>query len=260
MPWVGGKNRLCRTILQMIPSGHRVYVEPFAGGAQLLFRKPPSPVEVLNDLDNDLVTFYRVVQHHCDEFVRCLQLHLTSRAWFHLWQRTDPSTLTDIYRAVRLYYLQKTAWGGLVRKRSYHYHVVKQPNFNPTRVRETITKAHERLAHVQIESMPFEEVLRKYDRTDAFFFCDPPYYCGKKLYNHDFIREDFDKLAAVLSAIEGKFILTLNDVPDVHALFGAFNIFSTTIVYSAERNARRHRELVITNFEPTGPVRDIEKL
>ena len=70
LSYIGGKNRLAKTIIAMLPE-HITYVEPFAGGAQVLFHKPPSNVEVLNDLDFDIVNFFRVCQWHYEELVRC---------------------------------------------------------------------------------------------------------------------------------------------------------------------------------------------
>src|SRR6266478_2787679 len=78
LPYVGGKNRLATKIISLLPE-HTTYVEPFAGGAQVLFHKPPSHVEVLNDLDFDIVNFFRVCQWHYEELVRHLRFGLVSR-------------------------------------------------------------------------------------------------------------------------------------------------------------------------------------
>ena len=77
LSWMGGKSRLADTIIPLIPA-HRCYVEVFAGAAWLLFKKPESKVEVINDINLDLVTLYRVVQNHLDEFVRYLRWILVS--------------------------------------------------------------------------------------------------------------------------------------------------------------------------------------
>src|SRR4051794_11017016 len=120
IPYIGGRSPLCRTNLSLMPP-HPAYVEGFAGGAQLLFRKTPPEVEVINDISDDVVIFFRVVQHHWEEFVRCLRFHVTSRTWFRIVEGINPRSLTDIQRAARFYYLQKSAFGGLIRHRTYHY-------------------------------------------------------------------------------------------------------------------------------------------
>lgn len=68
LAWVGGKSKLTSQIIPLIPE-HRCYVEVFAGAAWMLFRKPPSKVEVINDINDELVTFYRVIKHHRTAFV-----------------------------------------------------------------------------------------------------------------------------------------------------------------------------------------------
>jgi len=250
IPYIGGKTRLAKAIIALLPP-HRTYVEVFGGGAQVLLRKKPSEVEILNDIDDDLVTLYRVVQYHWEEFIRCLRFQLSSRTWFSLLQRTDPKTLTDIQRATRFYYLQKGSFGGLVRKRAYHYFIAKQPNFNPNRVAEVIEAVHARLAHVQIECLPFEQLLPKFDSDQTCYFLDPP-YLNRTLYNHNFTLSDFETLAAILIKIKGKFILTVSDDREMHMLFEPFSLFSTSLVYTAKKDARkRFQELLVANFTPT---------
>ena len=78
LPYVGGKNRLASQIISLLPE-HITYVEPFAGGAQVLFHKNPSNVEVLNDLNYDIVNFFRVCQWHYEELIRYLRFCLSSR-------------------------------------------------------------------------------------------------------------------------------------------------------------------------------------
>src|SRR5256885_6620146 len=78
LPYIGGKNRLATKIISMLPE-HTTYVEAFAGGAQVFFHKSPSNVEVLNDLDFDIVNFFRVCQWHYEELIRYLRFCLLSR-------------------------------------------------------------------------------------------------------------------------------------------------------------------------------------
>ncbi len=123
LAYIGGKNRLAKKIIELFPE-HTTYVEPFAGGAQVLFHKEPSTVEVLNDLDSDIVNFFRVCQLHQEELIRCLKFTLVGRNWFALVKAENPATLTDIQRAARFFYLQKNSFAGLVRRQDYRYSVV----------------------------------------------------------------------------------------------------------------------------------------
>src|SRR5579863_8056630 len=115
--YIGGKRNLARQIIALFPK-HTTYVEPFAGGAQVFFHKEPSKVEVLNDLDHEIVNFFRVCQQHYEELVRYLRFTVTSREWFDLLQQSKLDALTDIQRAARYLYLAKNCYAGLVRRKN----------------------------------------------------------------------------------------------------------------------------------------------
>jgi len=248
LSYIGGKNRLAKKIIAMLPE-HITYVEPFAGGAQVLFHKLPSNVEVLNDLDFDVVNFFRVCQWHYDELIRYLRYSLASRTLHELHVKTDPSTLTDIQRAGRFFYLQKNSFGGLILKQKFHYGVTQPSNYNLERIPEIIEQTHKRLARVQIESLPYERVIEKYDRPTTLFYMDPPYW-RRVLYRHNFTDEDFRGLEQRLHRINGKFLISLDDHPAVRQIFQSWNLVPVDIAYTAQRIVgKRFGELLITNFD-----------
>ena len=253
LPYIGGKNRLAKKIISMLPE-HTTYVEAFAGGAQVLFHKSPSNVEVLNDLDFDIVNFFRVCQWHYEELVRYLRFCLASRELHELHVKTNPATLTDIQRAGRFFYLQKNSFGGLILKQKFHYGITQPSNYNPERIPQIIEQAHQRLRRVQIESLPYEQILEKFDRPTTVFYLDPPYW-GPKLYRHNFSESDFHLLAERLARLKGRFILSLNDRPEVRETFADFDIRREEIAYTAQANpAKRYGELLITNFTTVGSL------
>ena len=133
---------------------------------------------------------------------------------------------------------------------NYHWHVVQPPGFNPERLPELIESAHKRLERVQIECLPYQEVLSHFDSKDTLFYCDPPYF-GKKLYRHNFTTEDFQKFEERLGKLRGNFIVSLNDVPEVRALFSRFHIRDIELAYTAQKTAgKKYPEVLITNFKP----------
>jgi DNA adenine methylase len=247
LSYIGGKNRLAKRLIEIFPE-HTTYVEAFAGGAQVFFHKEPSAVEVLNDLDGEIVNFYRVCQRHYEELLRYLRFWVVSRKWFDLLKRSDPETLTDIERAARYLYLLRNCFASLVRNPVYHRNVVQPPSFNLENLPELIENAHKRLLRVQIECEPYEEVMRHFDRPTTLFYLDPPYW-GRNFYRHNFGEADFEKLAGQLKQIRGKFVLSLNDVPEVRKLFRDFHIEGVELHYTSQKAAgRRYKEVVITNF------------
>ncbi len=246
LSYIGGKRALAKRIIEIFPE-HTTYVEAFSGGAQVLFHKEPSKVEVINDLDGEVVNFFRVCQHHHEELLRQFQFCLVSRKLFDIQMATNPATLTDIQRAARFFYLQKNAYAGLVRRKSYNFSVVQRPGFNLERLPQLLENAHKRLERVQIECLPYEEILKRYDRPTTLFYLDPPYY-GIKLYRYNLTEDDFALMAERLGKLRGKFVLSLNDVPEVRKLFRPFHIRSVVLPYTAQKSAgRRFREVLITN-------------
>ena len=251
LAYIGGKNRLAKQVISILPE-HVAYVEPFAGGAQVFFHKAPSNVEVLNDLDFDVVNFFRVCQWHYEELVRYLRFCLASRKLHELHVKTDPSTLTDIQRAGRFFYLQKNSFGGLILKQKFHYGVIQNPNYNLERIPQIIEQAHRRLARVQVESLPYEQVLERYDRPTTVFYLDPPYW-RRKLYKFNFTDQDFADLDRRLRGVKGKFILSLDDHPEVRKIFSQWHISRVELAYTAQtKTGNRYGEVIITNFQPPG--------
>jgi DNA adenine methylase len=247
LSYIGGKSRLASRVIQRIPE-HLAYVEPFAGGAQVFFHKAPSKIEVLNDLDGEVVNFYRVCQAHHEELIRFMRFMLLSREWFERLQKTPPSSLTDIQRAARYLYLQKVAFGGRVRSQSYGYFVTASNRFSPKKIPEIVSRSHQRMAGTQIECSRYEEVLERYDRPTTFFYIDPPYY-GVKLYKHNLEKDEFQPLCDRLKGLKGKFLLSLNDTPEVREIFSCFEIEEVAIHYSVQATGEReHTELLIANY------------
>ncbi len=247
LSYIGGKRALAKQIIAIFPP-HTTYVEAFCGGGQVFFRKEPSEVEVINDLDKDVVNFFRVAQAHAEELIRTMRFTIASRTWFDLMMKTDPETLTDVQRAARYLYLTKNTYASLIRHRNYGTNVTQPPPFNPERLPEVLEETRKRLARVQIENLPYEKVLRRYDRPTTLFYLDPPYY-ARKLYRYNLDHDDFVKMAALLRTVKGKFVLSLNDVPQVRAIFNRFAIQSVDLHYTAQKIAgKRFKEVLITNF------------
>lgn len=250
IPYFGGKSRLAKTIINKIPE-HTCYIEVFAGGASVFFAKDPSQAEVLNDLDRDLVTLYRVIKHHPEELYKQYKYSLVSRSEFDREQQVNPETLTDIQRAARYLFLQKCAFGGHITGQTFGMTTTGKPRFNLLTLESTIEKAWQRLINVQIECKDFRDLIPRYDRPHSFFFLDPPYWQIPG-YKHDFEESDFVELASILGSIKGKFLMTINDTKEVRAIFKDFPIQETTLKYSMstkpEARAQSRTELLISNY------------
>lgn len=247
LAYIGGKHAVAKQIVALLPK-HRCYSEIFAGGAQVFFAKEPSPVEILNDLDGELIGFYRVVQRHYEELIRYMRFTIVSRKYYELLKATNSESLTDVQRASRFLFLQKTSYAGRVTKQNFRTGIVNPPGLNPERLPELIEETHHRLARVLIECLPYEKVLAKYDSPMTCFYADPPYY-GVKHYKFNLDPDDFRTMAERLGGLKGSFVLSLNDVPEVRTIFGAFRIRGIEMPYTAQRIAgKRFKEVLITNL------------
>lgn len=249
--WIGGKRRLADLLLPRFPA-HTCYVEVFAGGAALYFLKPPSKVEVINDINGELINLYRVVQNHLEEFVRQFKWALSSRQIFRWMQITRPETLTDIQRAARFYYLQNQSFGGKVAGQSWGSATTSgAPAINLLRIEENLSAAHLRLSATYIERLDWRECLRRYDRPHTLFYLDPPYWQTEG-YGVPFDWQEYEDMAATLKTLQGKAILSLGDHPDIRACFADYSMESTTLKYSCAHTARKDSgELIFYNWDIT---------
>jgi DNA adenine methylase len=247
LAYIGGKSKLSKTIIEMMPK-HKAYCEVFAGAAWVFFRKEPSRYEVINDLDGELVCFYRVLQNHLEEFLKQFKWLLSSREWFEDWKRQQGAGgLTDIQRAARYYYLQRLCFGGRVKGRTYGASPLSRPRINLLRIEEELSEVHLRLAGVTIEHLSWHAFLSTYDKPGTLFFLEPPYYKAP-YYAHNFELSDYIELANSLAGLRSRFILTINDHEEMREVFRNFYQRPVSLIYTAARGKNSNgRELIITD-------------
>jgi DNA adenine methylase len=248
--YVGGKRQLAKRLTPMIEATpHGLYAEPFVGMGGVFFRRAARPkVEAVNDLNRDVATFFRILQRHYEPFLDMLKWRLASRADFERLMATDPDTLTDLERAARFLQIQRLGFGGKVSGRTFGTAPGQPARFDLTKLVPLLEAAHERLCGVWIECLPYAEFITRYDRPEALFFVDPPYWGTEHYYGRDlFGREDFEHLAGVLKGLQGRFILTVNDVPELRELFSWARIEDAELSYSVGlANGTPARELIIS--------------
>ena len=254
--YIGGKKQLAKRIIERIEATpHDTYAEPFVGMGGVFFRRRLAPKgEVINDRSGDVATFFRVLQRHYVPFMEMLRWQITSRREFERLKASDPATLTDLERAVRFLFLQRTAFGGKVAGRNFGVDTLGA-RFNVTKLGPMLEDLHERLSGVTIECLRWQDFIARYDKPRTLFFLDPPYYGGEADYGAGmFRREEYEELAAILGRLQGRFIMTLNDVPAVRRTFAAFRLAPVSLTYSLAGNdkAKMARELIIT-----GPKRQL---
>ncbi|RJF94792.1 DNA adenine methylase [Oleomonas cavernae] len=249
VPYLGGKRNLASRIVPMIEAiPHRCYAEPFVGAGGIFFRRTkPAVVEAINDAGGEIVNLFRIVQRHPKALLDQLRLDLHARATFDRLLASNPATLTDIERAARFHMLQGARFRSDPTDGSFISNPATARGKSPVAVRRHLLASHRRLARVTIERLDFEVFIKRYDRPDTLIYVDPPYWgCEADYGDGLFSRADFGRLEAVLKGLRGRFVLSLNDRPEIRRLFAWASIQAVETTYGSIRPIKA-AELIITS-------------
>lgn len=254
LKWVGGKSRLVKTIIPLIPK-HKGYVEVFGGAGYLLFEKERANWEILNDFDSNLMNFWSVVKYSKEQFLKSFEYTLISRQTFDEYKKIWKSTYDDIednvIKAHIFYYLCNAGFGADMKNPCFGTKKDKFP-LQIDKIERDINNAYERIKTVVIENLSFEKCIPKYDKEDTFFYLDPPYRNTKEYATGKFTDEQYSLLADLCKNIKGKFLMTINDDEYIRELFKDFNIITQDVYYSVcktENGRKSFKELIITNYD-----------
>ena len=248
---IGTKSKIADALIQMFPV-HETYVEPFFGGGAIFWRKDPSRVEVLNDLDSALIEDYNLLQH-APLFSPKYPILTSMDAMTRLVHKPHKTHQEKIVAAL---YRRCNGFSGRPVTGKIYKDVSHEDKL------EHIADYKGRLNDATLTELSYERVIRKYDGSDTFFFLDPPYENSKNIgYVAGSEKFDFEELARVLSHVRGKFLLTINDSPYIREVFNDFKIFPYVIhkkhpEMGLGKNDRP--ELIITNYKV--PTKLLENL
>lgn len=248
---VGGKKALRDEVVSRFPIGFERYIEVFGGAAWVLFHKTPTPFEVYNDFDGELVNLFRVVREKPHELIKSLRLVLNARADFEFVRETlrGGSVSDEVRRAAMFFQLVKQSYASDCDSFACQ----------PTDVSHSfpiILQAHRRLRSVVIENKDFEKLIVQYDRAVSFFYCDPPYYAAEDYYSGGFTRADHQRLHDCLMAIEGRFLLSYNDCEYIRELYSEPNLRIAEVsrldnIKQRFDSGAQYAELLIANYDIT---------
>jgi DNA adenine methylase len=218
--WYGGKFSHLDWLMPLLPETHH-YCEPFAGSAAVLLNRQPSPIETYNDIDGEVVNFFRVLRTHRRALVEAIGLTPFSREEFYLSLHTNGTKLSDLERARRFFVRARQARTGLAQTASLgrwaNCKQTSRAGMSGVVSRwlgsvEALPEIAERLLRVQIENRPAIDVIDLYDDRRTFFYCDPPYLHStrgdSKAYGYEMGDIDHYELAEVLRRVKGKVALS----------------------------------------------------
>ena len=252
-PYKGGKRLLAKALCARIADvDHSVFAVPFVGRGGVFFRRKLAPnTEVINDYNGEIVNLFRVLQGQYDAFMDALRFRLSSREEFNRLRELDPAALSDVERAARFLYLQRVSFGGKPDHSTLGAFSYKggTSRFDMSKLAPVLLAAHTRLSGVFLENLGYEDFIVRYDSAATLFYLDPPYWNCEDHYGPDmFSKADFDRLAALLSALKGRFIMSLNDTPEVREIFSAFKVDAVETHYSIQAaKSTKVGEVIISN-------------
>lgn len=234
--YIGSKKSIADEIIGKIPP-HTTYVEPFFGGGSIYFRKKPSKVEIINDLDKELMEAY-VLLFKVDTDLKKYDFQNTIpkiQEFVNKKHKTKENQfLSYLYKKMNSFSCKGT---GKIEK-----------NQNGKNKIKSLMKYQERMKNTTLHSSDYKKLIKKYDSSDTFFYLDPPYENSDKLYKNDNI--DFKDLVKILKKIKGKFILSINESDNIKYLFRDFQINKISVNSNSNSSIglKQRKELLISNF------------
>ena len=256
IPYMGGKFQLSKQFVPMIPT-HDRYIEVFAGGLSMFFRKAKVEINVLNDKEKNLVNLYMCVAEKFDEFNEYCKWYVNSREMFTIFKKQitdkEPFNIPDPKRAARYYYCVRCA---------FNHNLINpfgkiSSNWNRELLND-LEETRSKLDNILFENMDFRDLYKKYpSKKNDFWYLDPPYVVATErgdYYLEQFSEKDHEDLVEICKDIDSKgakFMVSYDDRKTVEESFKDFNIIKIPVIYSGQQHKRDYKnELVIINYDP----------
>lgn len=281
---VGNKSSILHILYAVFPRNYGRFIDVFGGSGSVLLGQPEAhPFEVYNDFDRNLVNLFRCMKDRTLATVRELGFcNLNSREDFNAIKKffdRDAAGFNDRYLSEELkltelllpppeaeelkelrtrittdYDVRRAAMFLKLLRYSYSSgckSFASQP-FDIRRLFGLIKCVESRMANVVVENQDFKTLIRHYDRTDTFFYADPPYFSSEKMYAVDFHWDDHVRLRDALAGIKGKFLLSYNDCPEIRQLYEGYSILDFSRTHSMAQRyeaGKEFKELLIGNYD-----------
>lgn len=261
--WYGGKFSHLSWLLPLLPKCHH-YCEPFAGSGAALINREPSSVETYNDIDGDVVNFFRVLRDRKEELIQSISLTPFSREEYHRAIYGAMHGISDVERARRFYIKARQTRTGLAQMASLgrwaNCKNTSRAGMSGVVSRwlggiDALDEIAQRLIRVQIENRPAIDVIRLYDSQRTLFYCDPPYLHAtrgdSKAYGFEMDDRQHREFAEVVNKCRGKVAISGYDHPLMDELFKPGRWFKTNGKDKTIHSTKGKRtEVLWTNYNP----------
>lgn len=255
VPYFGSKQRIAPWIASLLPA-HAHYVEPYAGSLSVLLAKTPSRMETVNDLDGDLMTFWRVLRDQPEDLVRACELTPHSRT--ELAAAWEPAA-DDIERARRVWIRLSQGRGGMMRRTGWRHYTassgssIGMPGYLNA-YRNRLLPAAERITAVSLECLPALTVIGKYGAApDVVLYVDPPYLGSTRAdansrYSVEMRTEsEHRELAAALADCKAAVVLSGYDSPLYAELYDGWHRYTQTAMTGNAKGDKARTEVLWSN-------------
>ncbi|PYD69454.1 DNA adenine methylase [Komagataeibacter swingsii] len=261
--WYGGKFSHLEWLLPLLPECHH-YCEPFAGSGAVLINRAPASVETYNDIDGDVVNFFRVLRDRHEELVRAIALTPFSREEYHQAIHGDTSGISDVERARRFYIKARQTRTGLAQTASLgrwaNCKDTSRAGMSGVVSRwlggvDALDEIAQRLIRVQIENRPAVDIIRLYDSSRTLFYCDPPYLHATrgdaKAYGFEMDETQHRAFAETVNNCKGMVAVSGYDHPLMDELFQTGRWYKTMGPDKTIHSTKgRRSEVLWTNYDP----------
>ena len=253
--WYGGKARHLDFILPLLPECKH-FVDVFGGSACVLLAREPSPAETYNDIDLNVVNFFRVLRENKKELIDAIRYTPCSRYEHDLPLQEEG--ISDLEKARRFFACASTSYAGQYATTAWAYSKNESRRDMAANVAkyktdiDTLDSISDRILKVQIECCDFADLIKRFDSPSTLFYCDPPYLpdvrgCGS-CYKYEFSSADHIRLSRALSRIEGKAAVSGYNSETYEALYNGWQINIGKINRTCETKTPR-QEVVWTNYD-----------
>ena len=250
----GGKSLIASEIVKYFPP-HKTYIEPFCGANWVLFHKDPktSKLEVINDKDEHIINFWRVVRDRPYDLWKAVRWDVPSRAEYERMKALDPENLDEIERARWLYWVLKGSFGGAKRS-SFGTGLHRRSKLKFDKFIFELRQCNKRLKSVVIECLDYKDLKEKYDSEQTLWYCDPPYNDSNTLGYVDSF--DINEFVDFCISLKGLVIISHKDDSFIREIFYDWSFIelgsrlNCIPSYCENVEERYTKELLITNFKP----------
>ena len=261
IPYYGGKYALSKVLVPLIPP-HKRYIEMFAGGLSMFFRKTKAEWNVVNDKDNNIVNLYMCVIHNLNELVEHLNWLPKSRKLFLDFRaeikEKDEIEIPDPLQAAKYFYCIRYSFNKLI-----HTPFSKNKDMNKDWEKE-LRYSRNHIGGSTIENLDFAELVEKYTpNREDFWYLDPPYFIATDkgdYYMNNFSSEDHLRFKEAVDTIDrggAKFMISYDHRDEVKELYSNYDIHTINLKYSGatkEAKEKKRKEYLILNYQPESQV------